>query len=114
MELSGNKGEFSKHGVTIVGLLYDPVKQLSRFSAKHKIGFTLLSDESSQVIREYGLLNTEMPKETKYFGVPYPGVFLVNAEGQIVAKFAEKDYRERPLLEDLLNAVEKLSATPVK
>ncbi|MFT7220790.1 MAG: hypothetical protein ACI8Z1_002410, partial [Candidatus Azotimanducaceae bacterium] len=49
-----------------------------------------------------------------YFGVPYPGVFLVNGEGKIVAKFAEEDYRERPLLDDLLTAVEKLASTPEK
>ena len=111
MELSAAKDQFNDHGVSIVGLLYDPVKQLTRFKAKHKIAYTLLSDEGSTVIQQYGILNKEMPQETKYYGVPYPGIFLVDQQGKIVAKFAEEGYKKRPLLATLLKAVEEMSAT---
>lgn len=109
MELSAIQDQFDQYGISIVGLLYDPVQQLARFKGKHKIQYTLLSDEDSSVIKQYGLLNKEMPQATKYFGVPYPGIFLVDAQGKIVAKFAEEGYKDRPLLADLLSAVEKLS-----
>ena len=65
----------------------------------------MLSDEGSEVIQSLGLLNEEMPKDTKYFGVPYPGVFLLDTDGRILAKFAEQDYRNRPLLKDIIETV---------
>ena len=71
----------------------------------------MLSDSDSAVIRQLGLLNTEMPQDTKYFGVPYPGIFLIDAKGNIAAKFAEEGYKARPLVEDLMSAIEQLSAS---
>ncbi len=55
-------------------------------------------------IRQLELLNETIPSDTKYFGVPYPGIFMVNADGVIKGKFAEEDYRKRPLMSDLLEA----------
>ena len=47
--------------------------------------------------------------DTRHYGVPYPGIFLVDAKGVIKAKFAGESYRDRPLFEDLLVAVDELT-----
>lgn len=75
-----------------------------RFERKHQIPFTLLSDPDSRVIRQLNLLNETIEPGSRYHGVPWPGIFLLDAERQVVARFAEEDYRERPLLEDLESA----------
>ena len=42
-----------------------------------------LRDIDWNVIRKLGLLNQEMDPGTKYYGVPYPGIFLLDARGVI-------------------------------
>lgn len=89
-------------------MLYDSPSDLNRFSRRHKLTLSLVSDQGSVVIKDLGLLNEEMPKDTQYFGVPYPGIFLLDGELRVVDKFAEKDYRDRPVIEDLVKAVNAL------
>ena len=33
----------------------------------------MLSDQGSQVIRAYGILNTNIPKSLPLYGIPFPG-----------------------------------------
>ncbi len=87
-----------------MALSYDTPDQLRLFSARHQIQFPLLSDPDSKIIREFGLLNTSYATDSRYYGVPYPGIFLITAEGKIRAKFAEENYRNRPVLTDLKEA----------
>ena len=48
-----------------------------------------------KVIRDLSLLNETIPKNQPFFGVPYPGTFILDAKGVIVAKYFEDDYRQR-------------------
>lgn len=77
---------------------------LHSFAEKHGITYTLLSDEGSKVIRALGLLNEQVyeqhaaygiPKQGHHWGVPYPGIFLLNAEGYVMQKRFQQSYRER-------------------
>ena len=39
----------------------------------------MLSDVDSEVIRQYGVLNTIVqPDDVPFYGVPFPGFFLLN------------------------------------
>ncbi len=84
---------------------YDPVGVLASFAAKHGITYPLLSDEGSRVIRRLGLLNEHLVEQSahygvqareQYFGVPYPGTFVLEESGSIVEKRFEQSYRVRP------------------
>jgi peroxiredoxin len=88
--------------------LYDSPATLSRFSEKYEISYPVLSDPESSAIIQLGLLNPTYDPSTKYYGAPYPGVFLIDSEGIIIGKFAEESYRDRPLMEDLIRAVNEL------
>ena len=77
---------------------------LHGFAEKHGITYTLLSDEGSKVIRDLGLLNKQVyeqhaaygvPKQDRHWGVPYPGVFLLDAQGYVMQKRFQQSYRER-------------------
>lgn len=94
--------------VNVAAVLYDSPASLARFSEKYSINFPLLSDPESSAIIQLGLLNPTYDPSTKYYGVPYPGVLLIDSKGIIVGKFAEENYRERPLMEELIRAVDEL------
>jgi len=88
--------------------LYDSPATLARFSEKYEIGYPVLNDPESSAIIQLGLLNPTYDPSTKYYGVPYPGVLLIDSQGIIIEKFAEENYRDRPMMEDLIRAVNEL------
>jgi AhpC/TSA family len=83
---------------------YDPVAVLRAFANKQAITFPLLSDEGSHVMRRLGLLNERVQEDHAAYGIkpdprhtnlPYPGVFVLDEAGVIVAKRFHESYRER-------------------
>jgi len=86
----------------VAAVSYDSVAILHNFAERRGIHFPLLSDPDSKVIRELGILNETLPKDTPFFGVPYPGSFVLNAQAVITAKYFEDDYRERYTSADVL------------
>jgi DsbC/DsbD-like thiol-disulfide interchange protein len=77
---------------------------LAAFAEKHGIGYPLLSDEGSRVIRKLGLLNEQVfehhafygvPRRDSAWGVPYPGTFLLDEQGVVTEKRFQNSYRER-------------------
>ncbi len=68
---------------------------LKHFADRRKITFPLLSDPDSKIIREYGILNEEAQKGSFAYGVPYPGIYILDPSGIVKAKYFESDYKER-------------------
>jgi peroxiredoxin len=52
-----------KNGVRIAAVSYDSEEILRGFAEKYAIGFSLLSDRDSAVIRRFGILNTNISSE---------------------------------------------------
>ena len=102
MELEKNKSQFAKLGLGLAAVSYDSVDILHNFAQRRGIDFTLLSDADSKTIRELNILNDTIPTTNAFFGVPYPGSFVLDAKGRIVAKYFEDDYRERYTSADIL------------
>ncbi len=88
---------------------YDNVATNSAFSRKYQIQYPLLSDVGYAHVKAFGILNENHPVGHPWHGVPHPGVFVVNREGVVVRKFAEANYRRRPELSDILDAVREMS-----
>jgi len=102
VELEQNREEFRKLGLGVAAVSYDSVAILHAFAERRGIHFPLLSDPDSKVIRAVGILNETVPRNTPFFGVPYPGSFVLDAHGVITAKYFEDDYRERYTSADIL------------
>ena len=47
------------------------------------------------VIKQYGLFNDTYERDTKYYGVPWPGTFMLDAQRRVTARFLEERYQER-------------------
>ena len=102
MELEQNKAEFEKQELGLAAVSYDSVEVLHSFAERRKIDFPLLSDSDSRIIRALNILNDTVAQDSAFYGIPFPGTFILDAQGRIVAKYFEDDYRERFTSADIL------------
>jgi DsbC/DsbD-like thiol-disulfide interchange protein len=75
---------------------------LKNFADRRGITYPLLSDPQSSVIKAFGILNTEVPPGTPFYGIPYPGTYIVDPNGRVVAKYFEADYVDRYMTSEIL------------
>ena len=63
----------------------------------------MLSDEGSVVIRKFGILNTNVPPDVKrFYGIPFPGQYLIAPDGTVKDKLFLEDYRERSTASEIV------------
>ena len=105
MELRDAYPKFQAAGVKLYAISYDDQEALAAFAGDQNIPFPLLSDVESQVIRRYGVLNTEVtPHDEFLYGIPFPGTFVTDENGVVITKFFYDSYKKRDSAENLLDA----------
>ena len=109
--MSDHTAAFEALGVSVTAVVYEPPELIAEFEMKYDLTFPMLSDPESSAIKTLGILNEEYEPDSKYHGVPHPGVLLIDSNGRIRAKFAESSYRKRPDFADLINASTRLSVS---
>ena len=119
MELQDRLQQLSDQGIGVAAISYDSEEVLADFAQRRGITFPLLSDDDSEVITEFGILNTvayemqgpnrddpevvaDVAKYVSVFGAPpmiagtpFPGTFMVDRRGRVTSRFFEEFYRER-------------------
>lgn len=74
--------EFEMKGVTVFGVSKDSVASHAKFKAKYDLPFTLLADESTDMITAYGAW-----KEKSMYGKTFMGIqrmsYLIDPEGKV-------------------------------
>ena len=119
MELQDRLQQLSDQGIGVAAISYDSEAVLADFSQRRGITYPLLSDDDSEVITEFGILNTvayeatgpnrndpdviaDVARYVSVFGAspmiagtPYPGTFMVDRYGRVTSRFFEEFYRER-------------------
>ena len=94
---------FEAAGAKLYVLSYDEVDALADFKNAHGTTFTMLSDPDSEIIRAFGILNTTIAEDDHpWYGIPYPGVYVIDGDGIIIEKFFENNFTVRPGPEQLL------------
>ncbi|MCY3838351.1 MAG: redoxin domain-containing protein [Gammaproteobacteria bacterium] len=104
VQLDKHRSAFEALGVKIAAMTYDSQEILKEFHDARDLGFPLLRDVDGKHVNALGV-----PDEDLGSGIPLPGILWLAPDGRINAKFAERGYRTRPPISDLLEAV---SATP--
>jgi AhpC/TSA family/Thiol:disulfide interchange protein DsbD, N-terminal len=84
-----------REGVRVAAVSYDSQEMLQRFAESYRIGFPLLSDRVSAVIRSFGIFNTNIAPGLRAHGVPHPVEYLVAPGGVIVRKYFVPNYQHR-------------------
>ncbi len=88
IDFSGLEAEFDAAGAVILGVSPDPVKKHDKFKAKHDLSVTLLSDESTDMLQQWGVWKEKSMYGRKYMGVER-STFLIDGDG-IVRKVWRK------------------------
>lgn len=109
MQLSEVHGQFEALGIQVAAMSYDSNETSREFAERHDIRFPILADENARHVLAFGILNEQYEPGHRAYGIPHPGIFLVDGDGMIVAKFAEDNYRERPDLTVVLEAARKMT-----
>ena len=86
VELQNHIEDFENNDIWICAISYDPVEVLGEFAKKFAITYPLLADVDSAVIRLFDILNTHIPESHPWYGVPFPGTFMVDEQGIVVDK----------------------------
>lgn len=77
---------------------------IHNFAAAYNIRYPMLSDRNSAVIEKFEILNSNVPKDVRFYGIPFPGQYLLAADGTVRAKLFLDDYQERPTASAVLVA----------
>lgn len=102
MELQQNLAAIQKEGLGVAAISYDSIAVLERFADRQHLAYPLLSDPQSKIIGDFGILNDTVKPGTIGYGIPYPGVYIIDVHGRVVSKYFEDDYRDRVSTADIL------------
>lgn len=100
-----NLPKFTTQQAIVLGISNDSVASHKKFAQKHTLPFTLLADETKDVVRAYGVL-----KEKSMFGKKFEGIertsFLVDPQGTIAKIY----YKVNPMthVKEVLHDLEGL------
>ena len=94
----------NKYNVIVIGVSKDSIKSHINFKSKYNLPFTLLSDESTNMLIDY-----DVYKEKSMYGKKYMGIvrttYLINEEGIII--YANDKVKAK---EDALNMIKILDS----
>ena len=83
-----NLARVRRKGAEILGVSADPVTSHAKFIKKYDLSFPLVSDESKEMIKAYGVW-----KEKSMYGKKYMGIerttFIIDEKGKIVHIFSK-------------------------
>ena len=71
-----------KAGAVVLGVSADSAESHKKFSAKYKLPFPLLSDESTEVLQKYGVWKEKSMYGKKFMGIERTTV-LIDSEGKV-------------------------------
>ncbi len=107
--LEGVRAAIEQRGWRVAAVTTDDVSKLARFAQRRSIGFPLISDEDSSVIRAFDLIDPAFPPGHRAHGVPTPSIFFIRADGTVAAKLGDDDYRVRPAPEVVVATLDQVS-----
>lgn len=101
-DLNTHIDAFENMGVAVVSVSNDTADNLRLFSDGHQIKFTMLADPESEIIKAYGVLNRQKNPDDKHYGIAVPGIYYINALGEVEGELFLESYKIRPSVEDII------------
>ncbi|MFT6051283.1 MAG: peroxiredoxin [Halioglobus sp.] len=95
VQLQKHHKDFLEAGISVVALTYDSPDLQQAFVTKNSIAYPFLSDIDAQTVKALGILNDTKSEGSASYGIPYPGIFVVNAKLEIVGKIFIQGYQQR-------------------
>jgi len=95
IELQQHLQAFRDAGIGVVALTYDAPALQQAFVDKHAIGYPFLSDIDATSVRALGILNEDYAPGDSTYGIPHPGIIVVDPRGRIAGKLFVDGYEKR-------------------
>ena len=89
VELEASRAALTRNGLGLVAISFDGPQALKAFADQKSLGFPLLSDPGSRIIRSFGLLDPSVAPDNPSYGLPVHGSLLVDENGVVRARFFE-------------------------
>jgi len=81
--------DFERAGFSIIALTYDSPVLQAAFIEANGIAYPMLSDVAAQSVQALGILNVDYAPGDDHYGIPYPGIFILDASMTIQRGSAE-------------------------
>jgi peroxiredoxin len=95
VQLQSALPDFRAAGIDIVAMTYDAPTLQQQFISKFNITYPLLSDVAATSVKRLGILNGDYAPGDANYGIPHPGVFILDREQKIVGKIFVEAYSTR-------------------
>ena len=95
MQLQERLGQFEAAGLSVVALTYDSPELQRRFVEANAITYPFLSDIDAQSVIALDILNLEYQPGDSAYGIPHPGVYVLDPELTVVGKIFVEAYSTR-------------------
>jgi peroxiredoxin len=95
VQLQENKAAFDAAGISLVGITYDPPALQQDFAGRHGIVIPLLSDIDASTFKSLGILNEDYQPGESHYGIPHPGMIVLDSAGIVRGKLFLQAYNQR-------------------
>ena len=95
MQLQEHTDGFATAGIGIVVITYDAPELQQEFIDAGSITYPFMSDIDTATMKALGILNEDYEPGEPAYGIPHPGVFVLNTKQEIVGKIFVESYAKR-------------------
>lgn len=106
-----SKAALAAQGLGVCSVSYDSVEILRDFATRRGITFPMLADPGSVIIRRFGLFNETVEPTSRDYGIPHPGLLVVDRDGVVRERFFEERYYHRMTMPSVLTRLGTLFTT---
>ena len=105
IEIDGWTQRVNGLGYKIAAISYDSIETLKGFSEKRQLKYPLLADQNHKTMESFNVINQENPPGTEHYGIPYPGVMVIDTNGKLIYKYFYEGYKKRVTFEIINQAL---------
>lgn len=95
IQLQDNAAAFAAAGIGLVAITYDEPRLQQAFIDKFGITIPVLSDIDALSFKTLGILNEDYQRGDSRYGIPHPGMIVINPQGEVVGKLFLEAYSSR-------------------
>lgn len=95
VQLQAQKAGFDAAGIGMVAITYDAPALQQAFIDRFGITIPVLSDIDAMSFKTLGILNEEYRSGDARYGIPHPGMIVIDPQGKVVGKLFLEAYSQR-------------------
>lgn len=95
IQLQQHKQSYDSAGIGLAAITYDDPDLQQRFIDQYGITIPVLSDIDALSFKTLGILNDKYPPGDARYGIPHPGMIIIDPRGIVVGKLFIEAYSSR-------------------